>query len=306
MTGMQKLRILLWAAVGAVAVAVLVLSLTGRRAQEPQPVQTPVTFGGPFTLVGSDGQPFSRQRLAGRPHVMFFGFTNCPDVCPTTLARLVKLRRQLGKGKDAFDIVFVSVDPERDGPEEVGKYAQLFGEPVIGLTGSPDQIAKVKKDYGIFSEKVPTGDTYTVDHTAAVLLFDRNQQFQGTIAPDETDAAALAKRAGLSLRQLERLFHRHLGVSPRGYYQRLRLARARDLVQGTMMGLAQVAEAVGFDSLSHFSKCYMDAHGIRPSEDRQRHFTTPGDGPGDGLTGDAPTLKHPPTKRPSGARRRAA
>ena len=90
---------------------------------------------------------------------------------------------------------------------------------------------------------------------------------------------AIAAEAGVHLRHLERLFHRHLGVSPRGYYQRLRLAQARDLVQGTMMGLSQVAEAVGFDSLSHFSKCYMDAHGIRPSEDRQRHFTTPGDAP---------------------------
>jgi len=94
---------------------------------------------------------------------------------------------------------------------------------------------------------------------------------------------AIAAEAGVHLRHLERLFHRHLGVSPRGYYQRLRLAQARDLVQGTMMGLAQVAESVGFDSLSHFSKCYMDAHGIRPSEDRQRHFTTPGDAPKTGI-----------------------
>ena len=81
---------------------------------------------------------------------------------------------------------------------------------------------------------------------------------------------------------------------------------ARDLVQGTMMSLAQVAEAVGFDSLSHFSKCYMDTHGIRPSEDRQRHFTTPGDAPGYAHAGDTPTLTQPSTKRPSGARRHAA
>jgi transcriptional regulator GlxA family with amidase domain len=149
---------------------------------------------------------------------------------------------------------------------------------------------------------------------------DQQQSIETQVAPPIKRAVALmrstlsdpvslpkiAAEAGIHLRHLERLFHRHLGVSPRGYYQRLRLARARDLVQGTMMGLAQVADAVGFDSLSHFSKCYMDAHGIRPSEDRQRHFTTPGDRPGDGLTGDAPTLKHSPTKRPSGAGRHAA
>jgi transcriptional regulator GlxA family with amidase domain len=128
---------------------------------------------------------------------------------------------------------------------------------------------------------------------------------RSTVA-DPVPLPAIAKEAGVHLRHLERLFRRHLGVSPRGYYQRLRLARARDLVQGTMMGLAQVAEAVGFDSLSHFSKCYMDAHGVRPSEDRQRHFTTPGDLPGAGLAGDASALKDPPTKRPSGARRHAA
>ena len=143
-------------------------------------------------MIDSNGQPFASSRLAGRPYALFFGFTHCPDVCPTTLARLVRLRRQLGTD-DAFRIVFVTVDPERDGPAEVGKYADLFGAPVIGLTGSPAQIAQVKKVFGIFSEKVGTGDTYTVDHTAAVLLFDKSGQFQSTIAPDETDAAALAK-----------------------------------------------------------------------------------------------------------------
>ncbi len=146
---------------------------------------------------------------------------------------------------------------------------------------------------------------------------DQQQSIETVVAPPIKRAVALmrntvsrpvplpavAAEAGIHLRHLERLFHRHLGVSPRGYYQRLRLARARDLVQGTMMGLARVAEAVGFDSLSHFSKCYMDAHGIRPSEDRQRHFTTPDDTPGDGSAGDATKASDPPSKRPSGARR---
>jgi protein SCO1/2 len=105
---------------------------------------------------------------------------------------LTKLRRQLGSDT-AFSIVFVTVDPERDGPAEVGSYAELFGSPVIGLTGSPDQIARVKKQYGIFSEKVGSGETYTVDHTATVLLFDKSGEFQSTISPDEGDAPALAK-----------------------------------------------------------------------------------------------------------------
>ena len=187
---MKALRIVLWLLVAAAAVALA--ALYWRQSTPPESHAQQVSLGAPFTLIDSKGQPFASSRLAGRPYALFFGFTHCPDVCPTTLARLVKLRRQLGTD-DAFRIVFVTVDPERDGPAEVGKYADLFGAPVIGLTGSPAQIAQVKKVFGIFSEKVGTGDTYTVDHTAAVLLFDKSGQFQSTIAPDETDAAALAK-----------------------------------------------------------------------------------------------------------------
>lgn len=187
---MKTLRTVLWLLVAAAAVALA--ALYWRHSQAPEPTQQQFSLGGPFTLVDSKGQPFASSRLAGRPYAMFFGFTHCPDVCPTTLGRLAKLRRQMGSD-DSFQVVFVTVDPERDGPAEVGKYAELFDAPIIGLTGSPAQIAQVKKAFGIFSEKVGTGDSYTVDHTAAVLLFDRNGRFQSTISPEETDQAALAK-----------------------------------------------------------------------------------------------------------------
>ena len=187
---MKALRIVLWLLVAAAAVGFA--ALYWRQAGPPEPQQQQVSFGGPFTLVDGNGQPFASNRLAGRPYTMFFGFTHCPDGCPTTLARLVKLRRQMGDD-EAFRILFVTVDPERDGPAEVGKYTDLFGAPIVGLTGSPAQIAKVKKDFGIFSEKVGEGEAYTVDHTATVLLFDRNGKFQSTISPEEGDQAALAK-----------------------------------------------------------------------------------------------------------------
>jgi len=188
---MRNIRILLWVLV-AVALVIVGLLYLRQRPAEPRSTATQVSFGGPFTLVDSKGQPFASSKLAGRPYAMFFGFTHCPDVCPTMLARLVKIRRQMGQDQ-AFQIVFVTVDPERDGPTEVGRYTELFGAPIIGLTGSTAQIAQVKKEFGIFSEKVGTGDDYTVDHTASVLLFDRAGQFQSTISPDETDSAALAK-----------------------------------------------------------------------------------------------------------------
>jgi protein SCO1/2 len=190
---MRTARMILWTLVAAALIGFGLLYL--RQPSPPRSTSTPtqVSFGGPFTLVDSKGQPFPSSKLAGRPYAMFFGFTHCPDVCPTTLARLVKLRRQLPAGDEAFQIVFVTVDPERDGPAEVGRYTGLFGAPVIGLTGSAAEIARVKKDYGIFSEKVGGGDDYSVDHTATVLLFDKGGQFQSTISPDEGDAAALGK-----------------------------------------------------------------------------------------------------------------
>ena len=191
----RKIRLALWflVLIGMAGLTYLALRPPSG-GPEPDKSGINLTLGGPFTLVGDDGKPFSSARLNGRPHAIFFGFTHCPDVCPTTLARMVRLRNQLGKGEQAFDIVFVSVDPERDGPGEVGAYTRLFGSPVTGLTGSPAQIDQVKKQFGIFSQKVPDGaGGYTVDHTATVLLFGRDGKFDSTIAHEEQDAPALAK-----------------------------------------------------------------------------------------------------------------
>ena len=189
---MRKVRLLLWllVALALLGAGLLLLRQPGSQSSSV----TPVSLGGPFTLTGTDGRPFPSSRLVGKPYAMFFGFTHCPDVCPTTLARLVRLRRQLNSGADPFAIVFVTVDPERDGPKELGRYLSLFGEPVIGLTGTPARIDAVKRQFGIFSQKSPDGSGgYTVDHSAAVLLFDRNGQFVATISGEENDAAALAK-----------------------------------------------------------------------------------------------------------------
>ena len=196
---MRQVRIILWVAVALAAVLAGILYLNQSRPTSTMRPVSGASFGGPFTLVGADGQPFASSRLAGKPYAVFFGFTHCPDVCPTTLARLVRLRQQLGAGERPFEIVFVSVDPERDKPADVGKYAELFNAPVIGLTGSPAQIGQVKKQFGIFSQKVPVpGGDYTVNHTSTVLLFDRRGEFAGTIATDEQDPPALAKLKRIS------------------------------------------------------------------------------------------------------------
>lgn len=192
----SRLRIILWLLVGIAAVGGILIAV-----QRPSPAADETamaTIGGPFTLTGADGQSFSSARLNGKPAAIFFGFTNCPDVCPTTLARLAKLRRQLGKGDEALSVVFITVDPERDGPAEVGSYAKLFNAPVIGLTGSPGDIERVKQQFGAFSQKVEQpGGGYSVDHTASVFLMDRNGKFVATLSPEESDSVALAKLSRL-------------------------------------------------------------------------------------------------------------
>jgi protein SCO1 len=186
--------------VGIAVIGLAMLLLNQRRAPSPNDGQVTLRgFGGPFTLTGADGKPFSSASLKGKPYGIFFGFTHCPDVCPVTLGRLVKLRKELNAGERPFDILFVTVDPERDTPDEVGKYAALFNSPITGLTGSPAAVEQVKKQFGIYSKKVPDEQGgYSVDHTSTVLLFDKSGDFSGTISPEEADSMALAKLKRIS------------------------------------------------------------------------------------------------------------
>ena len=195
----RAVRIGLWLLVGIAAVGGLIVAVR-RPPSSPTPnAQEMRVVGGPFTLTGTDGKPFSSDRLAGKPFAIFFGFTHCPDVCPTTLARLARLRRAVGKGDDAFAILFISVDPARDTPADMGRYAALFETPIIALTGTQAQIDRVKDAYGIYSAKVPQpGTDYSVDHTATIFLMDAHGKFVATITPDESDPPALAKLRSLA------------------------------------------------------------------------------------------------------------
>jgi protein SCO1/2 len=191
----RQARLLLWVLV-ALAVAGTAALVLVRRApvDAPQAVTAgSASIGGPFTLIGGDGKPFSSSRLRGKPYAIYFGFTRCADVCPTTLSRLARLRRKAATDS-AFNIVFVTIDPTYDGPKEVGQYATLFNAPIIGLTGSPTQIAAVKKQYGIYAAPNPHATMgQEMMHSAIVLLFGRDGKFVTTIAPDEPDSSALAK-----------------------------------------------------------------------------------------------------------------
>jgi protein SCO1/2 len=194
---LKQVRILLWALVALAAAGTAAILLYPRGQASPlaaqEIVSTRADFGGAFTLIGADGKPFSSTRLAGKPYAIYFGYTRCGDVCPITLGRLVKLRKQAGD-EAKLNIVFVTIDPANDGPKEVGQYADLFGSPITGLTGSKAQIDQIKKQYGIYAEPEPmTGGGMKMNHTATVLLFDRDEKLAGTITTDEPDGSALAK-----------------------------------------------------------------------------------------------------------------
>ena len=192
--GLLTLRWMAWLAVALVVGVTAVVWFGGSK---PAPSDTAAfadTIGGPFELTSPDGTSVTDQSLRGKPFAIFFGFTRCPDVCPTTLSRMAQLRKRMGEDGDKFEIVFVSVDPGYDKPEDIGRYVELFGTPIIGLTGTDEQLANIVDAYRVFYEKVPVeGGDYTIDHTASVYLMDRDGRLQSIISHQEDPDMALGK-----------------------------------------------------------------------------------------------------------------
>jgi protein SCO1 len=153
-----------------------------------------VAIGGPFRLQASTGGFISADDLKGKPFLLFFGYTHCPDVCPTTLAEMSDLVEDLRKGGRDVQAFFVSVDPERDTPEVLRDYLSSFGDTVVGLTGSREEIDRVVKSYRAFAECVPRKDgDYAVNHTANVYLMGAEGHLLGLLAPQEPREAQVAK-----------------------------------------------------------------------------------------------------------------
>jgi protein SCO1/2 len=172
-----------------------VLMLSGRLSA---PVaQQVAAIGGPFNLIDQNGRPLSDQELKGRPFLVFFGFTHCPDVCPTTLFDVSEVLRALGPDADRVRALFITVDPERDTPALMKDYLSSFDPHLSGLTGDPAAIAAVAKAYRVYYKKVPLeqGD-YTMDHTAIVYLMDKSGRFVSPFnlkRPAEAAAADLRR-----------------------------------------------------------------------------------------------------------------
>lgn len=184
-----------WAAVAALLVAVGgVLAYQAIYAGSDRSLTASSPIGAPFELVDHDGEPITDKALAGKPAAVFFGFTHCPEVCPTTLYELAGWLDELGdEGRD-IKAFFFSVDPERDTPEIMKSYVENFTDRITGVTGDPAAMAELASAWHVYWKKVPLDDgDYTMDHTASIFLVDRNGDFKGTIAFGEASGTALEK-----------------------------------------------------------------------------------------------------------------
>ena len=203
---MNALRAVRWAAWGAVAVVGVLglaagggwLVMDGPFGHDPVVADTgagaKVPIGGSFAMTDHRSRAVTEHAFAGRPSLVFFGFTHCPDVCATTLADAGRRLEALGSDADRLAVLFVTVDPERDTPAQLAAYLEAFDPRITGLTGTPAQLAAMAATWRAHYRKVPDErGGYTMDHTALTYLMDVRGRFAGTIDPHESDEVAAAK-----------------------------------------------------------------------------------------------------------------
>jgi protein SCO1 len=166
---------------GPLALLVIVFAVSVSICEPPAHAGTvPVTVGGPFTLTAPDGTTVTDETYRGKWLLVFFGYTFCPDICPTTLFEIAAALEELGPDAANLQPIFITVDPERDTPEVMGKYTGAIDPRIVGLTGSPQQIAAVAREYGAYSARHKTGadaDDYVVDHSTYVYIMDPEGKF---------------------------------------------------------------------------------------------------------------------------------
>jgi protein SCO1/2 len=178
---------------GALVIAAgLILALVLRN--NPNGAILASAIGGPFHLVDQNGKPFSDADLKGKWHLIFFGYTNCPDECPTALNEMALALGRLGKARDRVAIVFITTDPERDTPAVLKSYVENFDGPITALTGSPDEVATAEKAYRVYAAKHPRSEGgYDMDHSAVIYVMDPEGRAVATLSPEAT-GKAIAER----------------------------------------------------------------------------------------------------------------
>ena len=150
-------------------------------------------------LIDHNGQAFKKTTLKNKPSLLFFGFTNCPEICPTTLADLSEITKEVTSSVNAINIIFVTLDPNRDNKEHLKDYVQYFDNNIIGVTGDKIEIKKFAENWGVFYETVNTSNNnYTINHTATVFMIDELGSFKGTISWGENETSIMQKINNLS------------------------------------------------------------------------------------------------------------
>ncbi|MCB1507988.1 MAG: SCO family protein [Hyphomicrobiaceae bacterium] len=195
---MSSLRIVLFAVAGlafAGLAAVTAMSMIDAPRNQDALFSEPVAgIGGPFQLVDQNGRAVTEADFSDKPKVIYFGFTFCPEICPTTLFELSNLLEELGPAADNLHVLFITVDPERDTPEMIGGYVGAFSDRILGLSGTQDEVDAAVAAYRVYAARVPLENGgYTMDHTASVFLMNAQNQLVGTIAYGEAHDTALAK-----------------------------------------------------------------------------------------------------------------
>jgi protein SCO1 len=195
MSILKVIRYGAWASTAALGVIIAAVLLSPPK----KPGETGAgRIGGPFVLESASGGPLDSASLAGEPYGLFFGFTQCPDICPATLTDITALMDELDKGPLAqkarrFRVLFVTVDPERDTREVLANYLSAFDGRITGLVPTLEQLPAVARQFAAFYEKVPTSSGYTMNHSASVYLFNRQGQFAGAIDLKDARSNQLAK-----------------------------------------------------------------------------------------------------------------
>ena len=195
---MTKLRIALWIAVAIALFALGALSIGGLsfldKKRATAALRPGAPLGGSFQLVDANDKPVNEAIFREKPSVTLFGYTHCPDVCPTSLTEFGKWIEELGPQAEKLRFIFVTVDPERDTPEAMRDYISAFSDRIVGISGPPEAVHAMVKDYKIYSRKVPLdGGDYSMDHTGSMILQDAKGNFVGTIDTAELHEAGLAK-----------------------------------------------------------------------------------------------------------------
>lgn len=191
---MRKIRYILWAlvviAVGFMAYLLMTIDTNPR----PNKLGAGEKLGGEFNLIQHNGKPITDKDLLGKPHIIFFGFTTCPEICPTTLHEISTWLDELGADADKLGVYFITVDPERDTKELLSEYLSFFDSRIIGITGEKNKVEEVLRSFKVYFNRVELeGGDYTMDHTAIVFRLNAKGEFVGSIDYEENSETAVAK-----------------------------------------------------------------------------------------------------------------